>query len=91
MSRYSRRLTPLNPSLIELNPIEAYFLLLVVALAVAFGLRIYLPSDRGLTFHFSHSTRYVPANVIGFWASVAIPIALITLKVFAVFLKKARG
>lgn len=76
---------------IELNSIEAYFLLLVVAFAVAFGLRIYLPSDRGLTFHFSDSTRYVPANVIGFWVGVVLPIALITLKVLTVFFKKARG
>lgn len=76
---------------IELNSIESYSLLLIVAFGVAYGLRFWLPSDRGLTVYLSHTTRYIPANVIGFWMSLALPIALIAIKLLTVLFKKVWG
>lgn len=48
-----------------------YAPLWLASVAVAIGCRWLLPTNHGLTFYFHRSTRYLPANVIGFWASLA--------------------
>lgn len=42
----------------------------VILLAIT--LRWLLPSHQGLTLYFGQSTRFVPANVVGFWVGMAL-------------------
>lgn len=59
---------------------KGYFFLLAIGLAVAFGLRLFLPSDKGLTFYMFRSTHFVSSNIIGFWLSLVIVTALMVAK-----------
>jgi hypothetical protein len=61
--------------------LKGYLFLFAVALAVAFGLRWSLPSDKGLTLYMFRSTSFVSINIIGFWLSLGIVTALIVAKI----------
>ena len=65
---------------------KGYFFLVGVGLAVALGLRLFLPSDRGFTYYMFRSTRFVSSNIIGFWLSLGILTALMVAKLLLAIL-----
>ena len=53
--------------------IKLLWLLLAVVL-LAFVLRWLVPSETGVTLYLMQHTRYIPWNVVGFWATLVLAV-----------------
>ena len=59
--------------------VKKYTVFWIGALLIATMLRWLLPTTRGITMYFGSSTRYIAANVLGFWAVLALSLIIFIL------------
>jgi hypothetical protein len=59
--------------------------LIVICIVAGFVLRYTLPKTKGVTLYLPSQARYIPANILAFWLSLAIAVGLLLI----ILLKKA--
>ena len=67
---------------------KASFLFIALVIAIGLILRMTLPSHVGFTSYVMNSPRFLPANVIAFWLSLAVVLIYMIGKLVAALLSK---